>query len=256
MNEIRNIKTAIAFKGTAYHGFQTQNGAATIQGVIEQALSRLLNADTAVTGCGRTDAGVHAREYVLNFRTDSSIPESGIVRGLNALLPHDIAVLKCEEVSAGFHARYSAKYKEYSYLIYNGHVRDVFSYDTAYFYPRYLDVRLMEKTARLFIGEHDFSAYCKAESLETVKAKKRGTIRGIIDFEVWRDGHTVEFIVKGDGFLHNMVRIMAGTLVYVSEGKITPEGVSESLNGNLSRTAAGVTLPPHGLYLNRVDYGE
>jgi len=250
---MRNLKLSVAFNGTAYHGFQKQNNAPTVQGVIEAALSKLLNADVAVIGCGRTDAGVHARGYILNFFTDSAIPEHGLVKGLNALLPNDIAALYCEEADESFHARYSAKSKEYSYLIDNGHVRDVFSLDLAHFYPHALDVVLMERAARLFIGTHDFSAYCKAESLEAVRAKKRGTVREILDYEVWRDGHKVEFIVKGDGFLHNMVRIMAGTLVAVSEGKRDLDDIRESLNGG-ERSMAGTTLPACGLYLNRVNY--
>jgi len=249
----RNLKLTVAFKGTAYHGFQKQNNAATIQGVLESSLSKLLNADVAVTGCGRTDAGVHARSFCLNFFTESAIPEHGLVKGLNALLPDDIAALHCEEADESFHARYSAKSKEYSYLIDNGHVRDVFSLDLAYYYPRPLDVIRMEKAARLFVGTHDFSAYCKAESLEAVRNKKRGTVREIFDYEVWRDGQRIEFIVKGDGFLHNMARIMAGTLISVSEGKRGLDGVRESLNGG-DRSMAGTTLPACGLYLNRVNY--
>jgi len=250
---MRNLKLTIAYNGTAYHGFQKQSNAPTVQEVFEQTLSRLLQTETGIIGCGRTDAGVHAKNYCLNFKTDVNIPESGLVKGLNDLLPNDIAVLHCEEADDDFHARYSAKSKEYHYLIDNSHTRDVFSHNLSYHYPHKLDARQMEKAARLFIGTYDFSAYCKAESLEIVKAKKRGAVRTIFDFEVWRDGFKVLFIVKGDGFLHNMVRIMAGTLVYVSEEKLTLDHIKASLEGG-NREMTGQTLPACGLYLNRVNY--
>jgi len=252
---MRNLKLIVSYNGTAYHGFQRQSGLLTVQEVIESALTKLLKTETPVIGCGRTDAGVHARGYCLNFRTDVNIPERGLVKGLNALLPSDIAALRCKEAGADFHARYSAKSKEYHYLIDNSRIRDVFALNMTYFYPRALNIRLMEQAARLFVGTYDFSAYCTAESLETVKSKKRGATREIFDFSVWRDGNKVLFIVKGDGFLHNMVRIMAGTLIAVSERKISLDGVKASLDGG-TREMAGQTLPPQGLYLDKVVYEE
>ena len=255
--KMRNLKVIISYNGADYHGFQRQSNAVTIQEIVEESLSKFFGDESHITGCSRTDAGVHAREFCFNTRTSPkfrNLPNSGFVKGLNALLPRDIAVMSCEDAADDFHARYSAKAKEYSYLIYNGSVRDVFMRGLAYFYPKRLNLGLMREAAELFIGEHDFSAYCKAESLETVKSKKQGAVREIYDFYVTQNGDYVELIVKGNGFLHNMVRIMSGTLIYVSEGKRTLDNVSKSLSGGGLREAAGITLPPEGLYLNRVFY--
>ena len=250
---MKNKKITISYNGAAYHGFQRQANAITVQEVVETALSKLLGQETPITGCSRTDAGVHAREFCFNMRTSSTIPSEGLVKGLNALLPRDIAVHFCEDVDESFHARYSATGKEYVYLIRNAPIRDVFMRDLAYFYPRPLNINLMEQAAKLLIGEHDFSAYCKAESLEAVKAKKHGAVREIYDLQVKTHSEYVELIVHGNGFLHNMVRIMAGTLVYISEGKRSLNDVHASLSGG-KREMAGITLPAHGLYLNKVYY--
>jgi tRNA pseudouridine38-40 synthase len=246
---MRNLKVMMSYNGTNYHGFQKQDNAVTIQETVEAALSKLLKHNAYITGCSRTDAGVHAREFCFNVRTDVSIPCDGFVRGLNALLPPDIAVFFCEDAAESFHARYDAKSKEYVYLIYNTKTRDVFNTGQAYFYPRMLNLELMQQAAQLFIGEHDFSAYCKAESLETVKSRKHGAVRKVYSFTVTRNGDYVQFTVCGNGFLHNMVRILSGTLIYVSEGK---RDINSLLGTN--RKMAGVTLPACGLYLNKVIY--
>jgi tRNA pseudouridine38-40 synthase len=243
----------MSYNGANYHGFQRQGNAVTIQEVIEKALLRLLNHDVSVTGCSRTDSGVHAREFCFNVKTDCTIPCDGFVKGLNGFMPLDIAIHSCEDVIDSFHARYSAKSKEYCYLIHNGKVRDVFMRDLAYFYPRELNLDLMRQAAEILIGEHDFSAYCKAESLEIVKLRKHGAVREIYDFRVVKNNDFVELIIHGNGFLHNMVRIISGTIVNVSEGKLSLEDVRDSLNG-LKRECAGVTLPACGLYLNKVMY--
>jgi len=263
---MRNLKVIISYNGTNYHGFQIQPNAVTIQGIIEIALLTLLGEKTVITGCSRTDAGVHAREFCFNMKTTSTIPNDGFVRGLNALLPNDVAVHSCEEVDDEFHARYSAKSKEYFYLIYNEKIRDVFMQNLAYFYNRPLNLEIMQQAADLFIGEYDFSAYCKAESLETVKQKKHGAIREIYDIRIVGAGsarpqNCIKIVIHGNGFLHNMVRILSGTLINVSEDKLTLDDVRESLSwenhfDTSRRETAGVTLPSHGLYLNRVFYEE
>ncbi|MCL1867175.1 MAG: tRNA pseudouridine(38-40) synthase TruA [Oscillospiraceae bacterium] len=254
---MRNLKVIISYNGANYHGFQTQNNAVTVQQVIESALSGLLGESAAVVGCSRTDAGVHAREFCFNVKTCSPIPCDGFVKALNGLLPRDIAVHSCEEVGTDFHARYCTRSKEYVYLICCGGVRDVFMKDLAYFYPRSLDLVRMNEAAGLFVGEHDFSAYCKAESLETVLTKPRGAVREVYELSVREyslSDRYIEIIIRGSGFLHNMVRIIAGTLVYVSEGKLSLSNVKETLSGVGKRETAGVTLPASGLYLNRVIY--
>jgi tRNA pseudouridine38-40 synthase len=251
---MRNLKVMMSFNGAGYHGFQRQANAHTIQGTAEAALSRLLKENTPIAGCSRTDAGVHAREFCFSVRTGSSIPCEGLVRGLNALLPRDMAVHSCEEAADGFHARYSAESKEYVYLIHCGKIRDVFMRDMAYFCPRVLNLGVMSEAAALFAGEHDFSAYCRAESLAAVKSGKHGAVCRVYDFRVCGgSSEYIEIIVRGNRFLHNMVRIMTGTLVCVSEGKRSLADVRESLAAG-NRESAGITLPACGLYLNRVFY--
>ena len=253
---MRNLKVIVSYNGAAYHGFQRQTNAITVQEVIETALAELFDDESvSITGCSRTDAGVHAREFCFNTRTNSAIPTLGFVKGMNALLPNDIAVHSCEDVDFDFHARHSAKSKEYGYLIHNGKTRDVFMKNLAFFYPRELNLDVMCQAAELFIGEHDFSAYCKAESLETVRAKKHGTMREIYSFCIERKGDYIEFIIRGNGFLHNMVRIMSGTLIYVSEGKRDLDDVRRSLAGGV-RESAGITLSSCGLYLRKVYYEQ
>ncbi|MCM1335047.1 MAG: tRNA pseudouridine(38-40) synthase TruA [Bacteroides sp.] len=246
---MRNIKVCIAYHGGAYHGFQRQNNAVSIQQTLEEALARILGETVGIIGCSRTDTGVHAKEFYFNFLTGSPIPLGGLKAGMNALLPEDIVILTCEEAAADFHARYHAKGKEYIYLVKNTPERDVFSQKLALHYPRELDERRLDGAAKLFIGEHDFSAFCKAEA----KAHLKSTVRTVYDFSVERSGSDVLFTVSGSGFLHNMVRIMVGTLLYINEGKRTEADLLRSLKTG-ERADAGKTISPCGLYLNRVFY--
>ena len=246
---MRNLKLCIAYNGTAYHGWQRQNNNITVQQLVEDCMSRIMNQRITAHGCSRTDAGVHAREFFLNARTDSAIPCPGLMRAMNKMLPDDIAVLSCEDAGEDFHARFSAHGKEYIYLVNNAAHKDVFGSDLALFYPYRLDEKRLDSAAKLFVGTHDFAAFCKAEAKEHLKT----TVRTVFDFTVTRSGDTVSFTVSGDGFLHNMVRIMVGTLIYVNEGKRTEADISRSLETG-ERTDAGVTIPPHGLYLNKVIY--
>ena len=246
---MRNLKLCIAYNGTAYHGWQRQNNNITVQQLVEDCMSRIMNQRITAHGCSRTDAGVHAREFFLNARTDSVIPCPGLMRAMNKMLPDDIAVLSCEDAGEDFHARFSAHGKEYIYLVNNAAHKDVFGSDLALFYPYRLDEKRLDSAAKLFVGTHDFAAFCKAEAKEHLKT----TVRTVFDFTVTRSGDTVSFTVSGDGFLHNMVRIMVGTLIYVNEGKRTEADISRSLETG-ERTDAGVTIPPHGLYLNKVIY--
>ena len=168
---------------------------------------------------------------------------------MNALLPDDIAVLDCEDAEEDFHARFSAKGKEYIYLINNAPQKDPFGYRLALFYPYRLDEARLDRAAKLFVGTHDFAAFCKAEAKEHLAT----TVRTVWDAGVSRDGDTVRVTVSGDGFLHNMVRIIVGTLIYINEGKRTENDIIRSLETG-ERDIAGITIPPHGLYLNRVFY--
>ena len=244
---MRNFKVTIWYCGSAYHGWQIQNNSLTIQEIFQKCLSDLLDQPTAVNGCSRTDAGVHAREYVLNFTTDSTITCRGIVFGMNSRLPDDIGVKSCEEVPLDFHARFDCKGKEYEYLIHNSEYKNPFYMNTAYrsWYP--IDEKKLDSAAKDFIGEHDFKAMCSAE------CTKDNTMRTIKSFDVHRQGDMVTFTVSGDGFLYNMVRIMVGTLLFINEGKLEQGDIPRIIQSR-DRTKAGRTVPPQGLYLNKVFY--
>ncbi len=246
---MRNFAVTMSYNGAAYHGFQRQDNGITVQQTVEDAIKKLLKSEIGITGCSRTDAGVHANEFVFNMKTDSGIPCDGFLRGMNALLPEDIAILSCREAEPDFHARYSCKGKQYLYRIYTSEVRDVFLRDMALHYPYELNVPLMNEAAAHIIGTHDFAAFCKAESLALVKT----TVRTITEAKVVRNGKFTDIYVSGDGFLHNMVRIIAGTLIYISEGKRAAEDIDAALRLK-DRERAGKTAPACGLYLNKVYY--
>ena len=243
----RNLKVKIAYNGAAYHGFQRQENALSVQNVLQDRLSRLTASDVRINGCSRTDTGVHANEYFFSFVTEHSIPCSNIIRGMNSLLPADIAVLDCEEVPMGFHARYSCVAKEYLYKILNRSVRDPFYDGLALHYPYELDIDKMNRAGKYIEGTHDFLSFCGALGI------KENTVRSVSLCETRREGNMVLLTVRGDGFLYNMVRIIAGTLIYVSEGRISPEELPDIIESR-NRERAGITAKSCGLYLNRVFY--
>jgi tRNA pseudouridine38-40 synthase len=236
-----------AYDGTNYHGFQRQENALAIQQVIEEAAEKILGEKVTVIGCSRTDTGVHAREFCISFRHNSPITCDGMLRAFNSLLPDDIAMLSCDEAHENFHARFDCAAKEYVYEIYNSRIKNPFLKSRALLYGPHLDEALLNETAQLFVGTHDFKSFC------SVHTAKKSTVRTIHRFEVTRDEKFVRMLVKGDGFLYNMVRILVGTLIYVNEGKFTPLQIKEILDLK-DRTRAGKTAPAHGLYLNKVYY--
>ncbi len=244
---MRNIKATISYRGTAYHGFQRQENAVAVQNILEEKLSELTNAPVKVSGCSRTDTGVHANEYCFSFFTEHKIPCASLIRGLNSKLPDDIAVHLCEDVSENFHARFSCTGKEYVYLILNRPTKDPFTADLAFHYPFPLDEKLLHKAAQDFVGTHDFTSFCGVSGI------KDDNTRTIEYFKVERDGDMVKLSVKGDGFLYNMVRIMVGTLIYINEGRLAPDSIPYILS-SMDRNNAGKTAVPYGLYLNKVFY--
>ncbi len=244
---MRNLLLTIQYDGSAYHGWQVQKNALTVQEVFQNAVEKVFGERLDVKGCSRTDSGVHANMYCLSLKTDMNISCSGVVCALNAKLPDDICVKACKETADDFHPRYSCKSKEYLYKIYNGKIRNPFYSKYAYHYRPHIDADYLNEQAKAFIGTHDYSGFC------SVKSDVEDTLRTVTDFQVWREQDMVYFKVEADGFLYNMVRIMIGTLLFVSEGKIK-ENQLESIIESKDRRRAGKTAPPHGLYLNKINY--
>jgi len=244
---MRNIKLTIEYDGTAYHGWQSQVNATAIQDIVTTALNSLTGENCSITGASRTDTGVHALGQVCNFFTDSSIPSDKFAYALNTFLPEDVVIRRSEEVSPDFHARFSTKGKKYRYLFYNSVFPSALQRNRAYhiYYP--LDTVAMQQAAGYFTGTHDFIAF------SATGGSVKTTVRTITQANVERDGEMVEFCVTGDGFLYNMVRIIAGTLVEVGFGKIKPDAIP-GIIAACDRRKAGRTAPAHGLYLVEVYY--
>ncbi len=245
----RNIALKLMYVGTAYHGWQVQKNAVTVEETLEKALATVVCHPVKCTGAGRTDAGVHAETYIANFRTTSSIPCDRIPLAVNTRLPDDIVVVKATEVPEDFNAIGSCTKKEYTYRIYNSRLGNAFYVDRAWFYPKHLDETVMQRAADCFVGTHDFSA------VRAVGTDVRSPVRTVHYFNISRNDELIECRVCANGFLYNMVRAMVGTCVYAAEGKFAPEEVSAILESK-NRTAAGPTVPPGGLYMTKLWYNE
>ncbi len=241
------ILLKLSYLGTNYHGWQVQPNGITVQETIQNALEQLYGARLGVTGCSRTDAGVHANEFFCHYDVDKYIPENGVVAALNIALPNDIAVTECQYVSDDFHARYSSKGKEYVYYIYTSKTPNPFLYGRCWYLNKILDVDAMNVFAKGLIGKHDFIGF--SSSGRTVE----DTVRTIYDCTVSKEGNLITVTVSADGFLYNMVRIIVGTLVEVSDGKIDKES-AEKIISSRERKFAGSTAPAQGLFLNKVFY--
>ena len=246
---MRNIALILMYNGAAYHGWQVQKTEISVAQTLERGLSMVCGGPVKVTGCGRTDAGVHAEHYVANFRTDSRIPVERLPFAANTHIPEDIVVKAAYEVAEDFNAIGSCIKKEYTYRIYNSRIKNPFYVDRAYFYPKRLDEAVMDRAARMFEGTHDFAA------VRSVGTNVRSTVRTIHYCRVTRNGELLELKVCADGFLYNMVRAITGTVLYAAEGKLTPEDIPVILDSG-NRTLAGPTAPPGGLYLTRVWYED
>lgn len=238
-----------AYRGTNYHGFQIQNNAVTVQEVLQKGVSVVLNEKVSIIGCSRTDTGVHANQFCFNVHTNSQINTRGFIRGVNGHLPDDISILSCEEVLENFHARFDCKGKEYIYKIHCSESKNPFASDLMLHYRRKLDLDAIRKASSYFVGTHDFSSFCAdCTNVST-------TIRTIYSLKIENYDDTVIVLVKGDGFLYNMIRIIVGTLIDVSEGRFLPDDIPEIITAK-NRLRAGRTAMAHGLYLNRVFYNE
>ena len=246
---MQNVALFLTYLGTAYLGWQSQKNLATVQETLEKAISMVVGHAVHVTGCGRTDAGVHAKCYVANFRTDSTIPMDRLPYALNTHLPPDIVVTKAFKVHDGFNAIGSCARKEYTYLIYNSRLKDPFFVDRAWFYPRHLDEGIMQEAADQFVGTHDFAA------VRSVGTDVKSTVRTVYYYHVEREGNLLRLRVCANGFLYNMARAMAGTVIYAAEGKIQPQEIARILDSG-NRTAAGPTVPAGGLYMTHLWYDD
>jgi tRNA pseudouridine38-40 synthase len=245
---MRNFKMVIQYEGTKYRGWQKQKDTdLTIQYKLENVLSKMTGEDIQVIGCGRTDSGVHADNYIANFHTGSNMSVDDMLDYLYEYLPEDIVVKSMREASDRFHARYNVKGKTYVYKINNNRFRDVFNRKFTYHMNEKLDLDQMRKGAEFLIGTHDF------QSFTSLKPNTKPTLRTINYINIKEDDRMIEIEVNGNGFLLNMVRIIAGTLLEVGKGNFKPEDVERILNEK-RRSEAGPIAPAKGLYLKDIQY--
>lgn len=247
---MKRVKLNIAYDGTNYCGWQVQPNGITIEEVINKAITKVTGVPTLVIGASRTDSGVHALGNVAVFDTDSPIPPERMCHALNQKLPEDIVITSSQEVAADFHPRYCDTQKTYEYHIIN--TRNPLPTDrlTNYFVSFPLDVQKMKEAAEILVGTHDFVSFCN------IRTDVEDTVRTVYQLDVIQDSNRPEHIIiriRGNGFLYNMVRIIAGTLVRVGRRFYEPEQVREILEAKC-RTEAGVTAPPQGLFLVNIDY--
>ena len=244
---MRNIRLDICYDGTRYNGWQRQTAHDnTIQGKLETALSRILGEPIEISASGRTDTGVHARGQVANFHTGSRMDCADLLSELRKYLPEDIGIYSCREVSPRFHARLNALEKTYQYRLWNSDSPCVFDRRFVAVMEEELDLEAMGAAAQLLLGTHDFSAFCANKKM------KKSTVRTIKSFTVERVGEEIRFTVTGNGFLHNMVRILVGTLVEVGRGERSADSIPELFGGK--REQAGFLAPGKGLCLMEVRY--
>ena len=244
---MRNIRLLVCYDGTRYKGWQRLPGVDnTIQGKLEQTLSKLLGEEIEISGSGRTDAGAHALGQVANFHCESELSCEEILSGLRRYLPEDIGIESCQEARERFHARLNCKSKTYRYRIWNSDKPCVFQRRFVYVMPEQLDIEKMRQAAGHLVGEHDFSAFCANKKM------KKSTVRRIDDITINTDGEELVLTFTSDGFLYNMVRIMVGTLLEVGLGKRSVQSIPALFGGK--REEAGYLASAQGLCLMEVSY--
>ena len=244
---MRNIALRLKYDGSRYHGWQVQKNDITVCQTMEEALEKVCGHPVKLVGCGRTDAGVHALRYCANFKSDCRIPLDRLPLAVNSRLPGDIAVVAAAEAPGDFNAIGSCIKKEYIYKIHNSNIRDPFLEKRVCFYPQHLDMELMQAAAKAFEGTHDFKAV-RSEGTQT-----KTTVRTVYWCRAEKEGDIITVSICANGFLYNMCRAMVGTMVYASYGKLLPEEIPLLLEKG-DRRLTGPTMPPQGLYLNRVWY--
>ncbi len=268
----RNLKLILSYDGSDYAGWQVQPGMTTVQGALASAIGRLTGEKVLPQGSGRTDAGVHALAQVATFVTNSTIPTANWLKALNDILPASIRVLEVTEAEAAFHARKSARAKTYRYRMYRGAICPPFLARYVWHYPYPLDEAAMMQAASAVIGEHDFTSFAvvdpdRAERMAANNtdddrehtgsserdSERESNVRAIFS-SVWtRDGDELIYTIRGNGFLHHMVRNLVGTCLLVGKGTLQPHDLSRIL-ASRNRSAAGPTAPADGLYLVSVEY--
>lgn len=249
-NMSRNIRLTIEYDGGRYQGWQKlgkNSNVVTIQGKIESVLSQMTGEKILITGSGRTDAGVHAYGQVANFHTNSSMSCKEIKEYLQKYLPSDIGILKVENAGERFHSRLNAKQKTYCYRIAIPGIPNVFERKYLWYFPETLNMSLMNQAASYLIGTHDFKGF------SSIKKTKKSTVREITNIQIKKTDKEIQIFFTGNGFLHNMVRILTGTIVEVGCGRRKPEDLLKVLESK-DRKDAGITAPPQGLFLINVQY--
>ena len=244
---MRNIALRLSYDGSAYHGWQVQKNEISVAETLDTALTKICGHPVRSVGCGRTDAGVHALRYCANFRTDCTIPVDRIPLAVNSRLPADIAVTDAAEAPEDFNAIGSCIKKEYIYKILNRNIRDPVLEKRVSFYPQHLDLERMRAAARAFEGTHDFRA------VRSLGTETKTTVRTVYWCRAEKEGDLITVSISADGFLYNMCRAMVGTMIYASYGKLEPEEIPSLLAAG-DRRLTGPTMPPQGLYLNRLWY--
>lgn len=244
---MRNIKITVEYDGTNYFGWQKQKNGATIQQKIEEAIKMVTGEVVDVIGSSRTDSGVHAKGFIANFKTNSTIPSERFREALNPKLPGDIVILKSEEVPDNFHARYSSKGKTYCYTILNRYEPPAIGRNYVYHLKESLDIEAMKKACKYFIGTHDFKAF------KSTGSSVKTSVRTITDLHIDMEGNLMKIYISADGFLYNMVRIIVGTLLLVGINKRVPSDIKRIIEEG-QREKAGKCVPPTGLCLEKVFY--
>ncbi|MBR4111085.1 MAG: tRNA pseudouridine(38-40) synthase TruA [Clostridia bacterium] len=245
---MRNIKLTIEYDGKNFPGWQSQPGKVSIQTEIENAIKSITGEEVQIIASGRTDAGVHALGQVANFHTETNIPIKQIPYAINSKLTKSIVIKDAEEVDDRFHSRYNCKQKTYRYIINNSEFPSALNRYREFHMPYKLNVDDMKKAIKHFEGEHDFAGFKSSGGSE-----KKTTVRNLTRCELIEDGNRIMIELTGNGFLYNMVRIISGTIVDIGLGKINVDEIDEII-ASKDRTRAGKTLPPHGLYLVKVEY--
>jgi tRNA pseudouridine38-40 synthase len=241
------IALGVEYDGSEFHGWQSQLDGRTVQDTLQLAISQIASAPVSIIAAGRTDTGVHALEQIIHFDTGSARPLSAWVRGVNALLPSSIAVLWAHAVPEEFHARFSAQARSYQYVLINRPTRSAVHHGKVGWFHAPLDVRAMRQAAKFLLGEHDFTSFRAAE------CQAKSPVKNLAQLDIQQQGEVIIFDLAANAFLHHMVRNIVGCLIYVGNGRHSPEWMREVLLAR-QRKLAAPTFAPDGLYLRHIQY--